>query len=73
MDRMFFAATGIEAELLREFVATGADDNEVATWMGADATASRGGQSVLKRNVSMGDAGQPVTQANSAHGHLTNN
>ena len=38
MDRMFFAATGVEAELLREFIATGADDNEVATWMSAHAT-----------------------------------
>ena len=35
MDRMFFAATGIEAELLREFIATGANDNEVATWISA--------------------------------------
>jgi len=38
MDRMFFAATGVEAELLREFIATGADDNEVATWMNAHAS-----------------------------------
>src|SRR5262245_23601785 len=38
MDRMFLAATGNEAEMLREFVATGADDNEVATWMSAHAT-----------------------------------
>jgi hypothetical protein len=38
MDRMFFAATGVEPELLREFIATGADDNEVATWMSAHAT-----------------------------------
>src|SRR5262249_30039010 len=37
MDQMFFAATGIKAESLREFIATGADDNEVATWMSEQA------------------------------------
>src|SRR5262249_8326557 len=33
LDRQFFAAAGLEAEALREFIATGADDNEVAAWM----------------------------------------
>src|SRR5215510_3865087 len=33
LDRHFFAAAGLEAEALREFIATGADDNEVAAWM----------------------------------------
>ena len=41
MDRKFFAATGLKAEALREFVATGADDNEVAAWMSTQAGASR--------------------------------
>jgi hypothetical protein len=39
MDRRFFAATGLEAEKLREFIATGADDNQVAAWMSAHARA----------------------------------
>src|SRR5262245_28192037 len=38
MDRMFFAATGVEAELLREFIATGADDNEVEAGISGEAT-----------------------------------
>jgi len=33
LDRMFFAAAGLEAEPLREFIGTGADDNDVAAWM----------------------------------------
>jgi hypothetical protein len=33
MDQRFFRAVGLEAEALREFVATGADDSEVASWM----------------------------------------
>jgi hypothetical protein len=33
MDRKFFAASGISAEALREFIATGADDIEIAAWM----------------------------------------
>jgi Domain of unknown function (DUF5069) len=33
MDRKFFAACGLDAEALREFIATGADDAEVAAWM----------------------------------------
>jgi len=28
LDRQFFAAAGLEAEALRQFIATGADDNE---------------------------------------------
>ena len=41
MDRKFFAATGLEADALREFIATGADDEEVAAWMSAQAGAPR--------------------------------
>jgi len=41
MDRKFFAATGLEADALREFIATGADDEEVAGWMSAQAGAPR--------------------------------
>jgi hypothetical protein len=37
LDRQFFAAAGLEAEALREFIATGADDNEVAAWMATHA------------------------------------
>jgi hypothetical protein len=37
MDQRFFRAVGLEAEALREFVATGADDGEVASWMSANA------------------------------------
>jgi hypothetical protein len=39
MDRRFFAAAGLSAEAVREFVATGADDKEVAGWMSAQAKA----------------------------------
>ncbi len=38
LDRRFFAAAGLEAAALREFIATGADDNEVAAWMRTHAT-----------------------------------
>jgi hypothetical protein len=39
MDRKFFAASEINAEALREFVATGADDIEIASWMRQKAAA----------------------------------
>jgi len=35
MDRRFFAATGLEPAALRDFISTGADDVEVASWMRA--------------------------------------
>ena len=41
LDRRFFSAAGLEAESLREFIATGADDHEVAAWMSAHARASK--------------------------------
>lgn len=41
LDRRFFAATGLEAGPLREFIATGAPDGEVASWMSARARAPR--------------------------------
>jgi hypothetical protein len=41
LDREFFKAAGLAAEPLRNFVATGADDNEVASWMAAQAKAPR--------------------------------
>ncbi|MFL6514475.1 MAG: DUF5069 domain-containing protein [Chthoniobacterales bacterium] len=41
LDRQFFAATGLEAAPLREFIASGAEDAEVASWMSAHATSSR--------------------------------
>src|ERR1700745_967269 len=39
MDRRFFAATGLEPAALRDFISTGADDVEVASWMRARAKA----------------------------------
>jgi uncharacterized protein DUF5069 len=39
MDRKFFAACGLDAEALREFIATGANDAEVAGWMSQNAAA----------------------------------
>jgi hypothetical protein len=33
MDRHFFAETGIDSDTFREFVATGASDDEVAGWI----------------------------------------
>jgi hypothetical protein len=41
LDRRFFAATGLEAGPLREFIATGAQDGEVAAWMSAHARSPR--------------------------------
>jgi hypothetical protein len=41
MDRRFFDASGLEAAPLREFIATGADDAEIAAWMSAHARESR--------------------------------
>jgi hypothetical protein len=40
MDRRFLEAAGLSAELLRDFVATGADDKEVAGWIAAQAKVS---------------------------------
>ena len=37
LDRKFFAACGVDAEALREFIATGANDAEVAVWMSQNA------------------------------------
>ena len=39
LDRLFFEFTGINSELFRSFVATGADDAAVATWITEHATA----------------------------------
>jgi hypothetical protein len=33
MDQRFFAATGIDAQAFRQFVATGADDDAVDRWV----------------------------------------
>jgi Domain of unknown function (DUF5069) len=40
MDRKFFAACGLNAEALREVVAAGANNTEVAEWMDQNAAAS---------------------------------
>jgi Domain of unknown function (DUF5069) len=37
LDRKLLTAAGLEAVPLREFIATGANDNEVAAWMSAHA------------------------------------
>jgi len=39
MDRKFFAVSGLDAGALREFIATGASDAEVAAWMSENAAA----------------------------------
>jgi Domain of unknown function (DUF5069) len=41
MDRKFFAACGLDAEALREFIATGANDAEVAVWMSQNAASTQ--------------------------------
>lgn len=41
MDRKFFDVCGLDSGSLREFVATGANDAEVAAWMNQNATASQ--------------------------------
>jgi hypothetical protein len=41
MDRKFFAVCGLDAEALREFVGTGANDAEVAAWMTQNIAASQ--------------------------------
>jgi hypothetical protein len=38
LDRFFLDFTGIDAESFRSFVATGANDDEVAAWIGEHAT-----------------------------------
>ena len=37
MDQQFFAASGISAEDFQDFVATGADDAQVAAWISENA------------------------------------
>jgi Domain of unknown function (DUF5069) len=37
LDRKFFTACGLDAEALRGFIATGANDTEVAVWMSQNA------------------------------------
>jgi hypothetical protein len=41
LDRKFFTACGLDADALREFVATGGNDTEVAAWMSQNAAASQ--------------------------------
>lgn len=52
MDQRFFRAVGLEADALREFVATGADDDEVASWMSANAKTPK--EDVVKGGVVSG-------------------
>ena len=49
LDRFFLDFTGIDAESFRSFVATGANDDEVAAWIGEHAT-SRPRLEVIKWN-----------------------
>ena len=41
MDQMFFTETGIEADEFKDFVATGASDQEVEQWIQEHETAAR--------------------------------
>jgi hypothetical protein len=41
MDRKFFAVCGLDAQALREFIATGANDVEVAVWMSQNAASTQ--------------------------------
>jgi hypothetical protein len=41
MDRKFFAACGLDAKALQEFIATGANDAEVAVWMSENAASTQ--------------------------------
>jgi hypothetical protein len=41
MDRKFFDVCGLDPGALQEFIATGANDAEVAAWMSQNATASQ--------------------------------
>jgi Domain of unknown function (DUF5069) len=41
MDRKFLAACGLDADALREFIATGANDTEVAVWMRQNAASTQ--------------------------------
>ncbi len=41
MDRKFLAACGLDAEALREFIANGANDVEVAAWMSQNAASTQ--------------------------------
>jgi Domain of unknown function (DUF5069) len=42
MDRKFFAACGLDADALRDFIASGANDAEVGAWMSQNAAAQQG-------------------------------
>jgi len=52
LDRRFFEFAGIKAESFRSFVATGANDDEVAAWISEHA-ASRPGIEIIKWNNRM--------------------
>src|SRR6266853_6945416 len=52
LDRLFFEFAGIKAESFRSFVATGANDDEVAAWISEHA-ASRPGIEIIKWNNRM--------------------
>jgi len=54
LDRFLLDFTGIDAELFRSFVATGANDDEVAAWIGEHAT-SRPRTEVIRWNNRMRD------------------
>jgi hypothetical protein len=53
LDRYFFGFTGINAESFRSFVATGADDAAVETWITEHAAALRSRIEVVKWNNQM--------------------
>lgn len=49
LDNLFFEFTGIDSEAFKEFVATGADDDAVAAWIGENAKA-REKQEIIQWN-----------------------
>ena len=66
LDRYFFAFTGINAESFRVFVATGANDDDVAAWISARA-AQRPRAEIIKwnnriREMRLSDMPEPVQE-----------
>ncbi|MCB1063247.1 MAG: DUF5069 domain-containing protein [Verrucomicrobiae bacterium] len=54
LDNLFFEFTGIDAELFKTFVATGADDDAVAAWI-QDTATPRERQEVIRWNNDLRD------------------
>ena len=66
LDRIFLDFTGINAELFRSFVATGANDDQVAAWIKEHA-ATRSRIEIIKwnnkmRETRLGDMPEPIQE-----------